>query len=249
MSGEVPAIGYSFHSNGRYAQQGIPRSRLAGGRLLDDSADYRVVKMKIGGTESYPAVCQPFGGFADDIPIVAGHTSLPDTPGIGMERKADLFAALRAHLEFDRHRVETRLQLQAVLWNQYDLGSGNAALVECAEHPGALGQRTCFYPFQIAERSVGQRRQRSLNVGRRIGIAAQQTDFAQGELAGIQLAAGLLQADTQDNTAGAHSGYSHAARGRRTHGIDHQIEAVVGQRIFTRIVQIIHAGPGSGCLA
>ncbi|MDA3919365.1 MAG: hypothetical protein PF501_01585 [Salinisphaera sp.] len=104
----VPVIGCGFYSNGRYAQQGILRSRLIPrlraaepDTLLDDAAGYRVVKRKIGGTESYPAVFQPFGGFADDIPIADGHTSLPDTPGIGIERTADLFAALRAHLEFD----------------------------------------------------------------------------------------------------------------------------------------------------
>jgi len=44
----------------------------------------------LGGNESYPGVFKPFGGFADDEPIVAGRTALPEVPGIGMELKADL---------------------------------------------------------------------------------------------------------------------------------------------------------------
>jgi L-alanine-DL-glutamate epimerase-like enolase superfamily enzyme len=46
----------------------------------------------LGGNESYPLVFQPFGGFADDIPIENGRVRLPDTPGIGIERKPALAA-------------------------------------------------------------------------------------------------------------------------------------------------------------
>ena len=56
--------------------------------------------LQLGGTESYPGVFQPYGGFADDIPIVDGFTRLHDTPGIGMERRGKLFAALRERLDF-----------------------------------------------------------------------------------------------------------------------------------------------------
>ena len=49
----------------------------------------------LGGNESYPGVFQPFGGFADAIPVVDGYVTLPDTPGIGFEEKANLWAVMR----------------------------------------------------------------------------------------------------------------------------------------------------------
>jgi D(-)-tartrate dehydratase len=49
----------------------------------------------LGGNESYPGVFQPFGGFADAIPVVDGFVSLPDTPGIGFEKKANLWAVMQ----------------------------------------------------------------------------------------------------------------------------------------------------------
>jgi L-alanine-DL-glutamate epimerase-like enolase superfamily enzyme len=49
----------------------------------------------LGGNESYPGVFQPFGGFADDIPVEDGYVRLPDTPGIGFERKAALYEVMR----------------------------------------------------------------------------------------------------------------------------------------------------------
>jgi len=51
--------------------------------------------LQTGGSESYPGVFQPFGGFADDIPIVDGYTRGHDTPGIGVELKRDLYAELQ----------------------------------------------------------------------------------------------------------------------------------------------------------
>ena len=54
--------------------------------------------LQLGGTESYPGVFQPFGGFADSIPIVDGYTRPHDTPGIGMELRSKLFAALLERL-------------------------------------------------------------------------------------------------------------------------------------------------------
>ncbi len=79
---------------------GWPRRRLMphGGHQL---ALNIAAGLRIGGTESYPAVFQPYGGFADDIPIVDGYTRLPESPGIGMERKPRMLAALRAHLALD----------------------------------------------------------------------------------------------------------------------------------------------------
>ena len=53
----------------------------------------------LGGNESYPGVFQPFGGFADGIPIEDGCVRLPEVPGIGFEEKANLFELLRGLAE------------------------------------------------------------------------------------------------------------------------------------------------------
>jgi L-alanine-DL-glutamate epimerase-like enolase superfamily enzyme len=50
--------------------------------------------LQIGGSESYPGVFQPYGGFADDCEIVDGFARLHQTPGIGMELKSDMFAEI-----------------------------------------------------------------------------------------------------------------------------------------------------------
>ncbi len=52
----------------------------------------------LGGNESYPGVFEPFGGFADDVPVEAGRVRLPDAAGIGIERKADLYPIYEAML-------------------------------------------------------------------------------------------------------------------------------------------------------
>jgi L-alanine-DL-glutamate epimerase-like enolase superfamily enzyme len=57
--------------------------------------------LQTGGSESYPGVFQPYGGFADDIPIVDGLVRLHDTPGIGMELKRTMFAELRKRLGYE----------------------------------------------------------------------------------------------------------------------------------------------------
>jgi L-alanine-DL-glutamate epimerase-like enolase superfamily enzyme len=44
----------------------------------------------LGGNESYPGVFEPFGGFADDIPVRDGKVRPSETPGIGIETKAEL---------------------------------------------------------------------------------------------------------------------------------------------------------------
>jgi len=45
----------------------------------------------LGGNESYPGVFQPFGGFADGIPVENGYVRLPAVPGVGFEAKRDLW--------------------------------------------------------------------------------------------------------------------------------------------------------------
>ena len=57
--------------------------------------------LQTGGSESYPGVFQPYGGFADGIPIVDGYVRLHDTPGIGMELRPKMFAEMRKRLEFE----------------------------------------------------------------------------------------------------------------------------------------------------
>jgi D(-)-tartrate dehydratase len=49
----------------------------------------------LGGNESYPGIFQPFGGFADTIPVEDGYVALPVAPGIGFELKAPLYAVMR----------------------------------------------------------------------------------------------------------------------------------------------------------
>ncbi|HUV08499.1 MAG TPA: mandelate racemase/muconate lactonizing enzyme family protein [Spirochaetia bacterium] len=45
----------------------------------------------LGGNESYPGVFQPFGGFADDVTVSGGYVTIPDSPGIGIELKKELY--------------------------------------------------------------------------------------------------------------------------------------------------------------
>jgi L-alanine-DL-glutamate epimerase-like enolase superfamily enzyme len=53
----------------------------------------------LGGNESYPGIFQPFGGFADDIPVKDGYVALPKIPGIGFEAKAELSRTLNTLLD------------------------------------------------------------------------------------------------------------------------------------------------------
>jgi L-alanine-DL-glutamate epimerase-like enolase superfamily enzyme len=53
----------------------------------------------LGGNESYPDIFQPFGGFADGIPVEDSYVRLPDIPGIGFEAKNELFRVMKALIE------------------------------------------------------------------------------------------------------------------------------------------------------
>jgi D(-)-tartrate dehydratase len=53
----------------------------------------------LGGNESYPGIFQPFGGFADGIPVENSYVRLPDIPGIGFEGKNELFRMMKALVE------------------------------------------------------------------------------------------------------------------------------------------------------
>ncbi|MDD9877879.1 MAG: mandelate racemase [Magnetovibrio sp.] len=47
--------------------------------------------LQLGGTETYPLVFQPFGGFGDEVAIENGRVRVPDAPGLGVETKAELY--------------------------------------------------------------------------------------------------------------------------------------------------------------
>jgi len=50
----------------------------------------------LGGNESYPGIFQPFGGFADNIPVEDSYVRMPQVPGIGFEAKSELFSVMKA---------------------------------------------------------------------------------------------------------------------------------------------------------
>ena len=50
----------------------------------------------LGGNESYPGIFQPFGGFADGIPVEDSYVKLPEIPGIGFESKRELFTVMNS---------------------------------------------------------------------------------------------------------------------------------------------------------
>jgi L-alanine-DL-glutamate epimerase-like enolase superfamily enzyme len=53
----------------------------------------------LGGNESYPGIFQPFGGFADGIPVEDSYVRLPEIPGVGFEAKGKLFRVMEALTE------------------------------------------------------------------------------------------------------------------------------------------------------
>ena len=78
---------------------GWPRRRFLphGGHQL---ALNMAAGLQLGGSESYPGVFAPYGGFADNIPIAGGYATLPqDQPGIGMELKGEMMDEMRKQLE------------------------------------------------------------------------------------------------------------------------------------------------------
>jgi len=53
----------------------------------------------LGGNESYPGIFQPFGGFADGIPVKDSYVKLPEIPGVGFEAKGKLYRVMRTLTE------------------------------------------------------------------------------------------------------------------------------------------------------
>jgi L-alanine-DL-glutamate epimerase-like enolase superfamily enzyme len=99
-----PALSYGLTEYLRFVEavegMGWSRRRLIphGGHQL---ALNIAAGLQTGGSESYPGVFQPYGGFADSIPIVDGYVRLHDAPGIGMELRPKMFAEMRKRLEFE----------------------------------------------------------------------------------------------------------------------------------------------------
>jgi L-alanine-DL-glutamate epimerase-like enolase superfamily enzyme len=53
----------------------------------------------LGGNESYPGIFQPFGGFADGLPVQNSFVALPEIPGIGFEAKSELYKVMKSLAE------------------------------------------------------------------------------------------------------------------------------------------------------
>jgi L-alanine-DL-glutamate epimerase-like enolase superfamily enzyme len=63
-----------------------------GGHLL---GLHMAAGLQLGGTETYPLVFQPFGGFSDGAAVENGFTAPPMAPGLGVEQKSELIKVLR----------------------------------------------------------------------------------------------------------------------------------------------------------
>lgn len=57
--------------------------------------------LHLHGTEAYPGVFAPFGGFGEAVTIARGRATLPEAPGIGWETKPDLMRVFRERLGAD----------------------------------------------------------------------------------------------------------------------------------------------------
>lgn len=65
------------------------------GGEVDERVSVYAAGLGLGGNESYPGVFQPFGGFADDVPVENAYVGLPNIPDVGFEGKAILIRLMR----------------------------------------------------------------------------------------------------------------------------------------------------------
>lgn len=72
--------------NGFSRRQCLPH----GGQLM---CLHVVSGLNLGGTEVYPDIFQPLGGFGENAAIEQGHVRVPDAPGFGFEQKSNLLHA------------------------------------------------------------------------------------------------------------------------------------------------------------
>jgi len=93
-----PALAYGFseylHIDAMLTAEGWDRRRQIphGGHQLGFNM---AAGMQLGGSESYPLVFQPWGGFADNVDIVDGYARPHDTTGIGIELKSAVYRELK----------------------------------------------------------------------------------------------------------------------------------------------------------
>ena len=98
-----PALAYGLTEYLRFIamaeQLGWSRRRLIphGGHQL---ALNIAAGLQTGGSESYPGVFQPYGGFADDLVLVDAYARPHAEPGIGVELRAEMFGDMRKRLGF-----------------------------------------------------------------------------------------------------------------------------------------------------
>jgi L-alanine-DL-glutamate epimerase-like enolase superfamily enzyme len=99
-----PALSYGLTEYLRFldaaSQMGWSRRRLIphGGHQL---ALNIAAGLQTGGSESYPGVFQPYGGFADNVTIVEGYARLHAEPGVGLALRAKMCAEMRTRLGFE----------------------------------------------------------------------------------------------------------------------------------------------------
>lgn len=98
-----PALSYGLSEYLRFLdvvqEMGWSRRRLIphGGHQL---ALNIAAGLQLGGSESYPGVFQPYGGFADNVVIKGGYATLHEEPGIGVELKAAMLREIRERLGY-----------------------------------------------------------------------------------------------------------------------------------------------------
>lgn len=93
-----PALAYGLTETLRIIETvealGWSRCRLVlhGGTQL---ALHMAAGLQLGGAETYPLMFQPYGGFADGVPVEDGYVRPTDHPGLGIEAKQALYAVMR----------------------------------------------------------------------------------------------------------------------------------------------------------
>ncbi len=89
-----PALSYGLVEY-RRTLEALEREGWSPGRCVPHGghqfALHLAAGLGLGGNESYPGVFEPFGGFADGVPVENGIVKLPDAPGIGIEAKPKLY--------------------------------------------------------------------------------------------------------------------------------------------------------------
>jgi L-alanine-DL-glutamate epimerase-like enolase superfamily enzyme len=98
-----PALSYGLTEYLRFldlaGKMGWSRRRMIphGGHQL---ALHIAAGLQTGGSESYPGVFQPYGGFADNLMLVDGFARLSEEPGIGLELRGQMFAQMQERLGY-----------------------------------------------------------------------------------------------------------------------------------------------------